>query len=84
MFHSVDFRLDEESAFRTPTALGNYGKASLREAGYSATCQDDVDRLNERIALIWSDRVNSANLWGCFCRFSRTEQAAAGADLSDD
>jgi hypothetical protein len=26
--------------------------ALVRAAGYSATCQDDVDRLNERIALL--------------------------------
>jgi hypothetical protein len=39
------------------------------------------------IRLIWSDRVNPAILWGCFCRclcFSRTERAAAWAGLSDD
>jgi hypothetical protein len=35
-------------------------------AGYSATCKDDVDRLNEHIALIWSDRVNSAKSVGVF------------------
>jgi hypothetical protein len=39
-------------------------------------------------ALIWSDRVNAEILWACCCRrlwsFSRTERAAAGADLSDD
>jgi hypothetical protein len=40
-----------------------------------------------RTRLIWSDRVNSAILWVCFCRcfcFSRTERAAAWAGLSDD
>jgi hypothetical protein len=46
-----------------------------------------ADRLDERIGLIWSDRVNPAILWFCFCRcfcFSRTERAAAWAGLSDD
>ena len=39
------------------------------------------------VGLIWSDRVNPAILWFCFCRcfcFSRTERAAAWAGLSDD
>jgi DNA-directed RNA polymerase specialized sigma24 family protein len=42
------------------------------------------------VGLIWSDRVNSAQLWGCscrcpcFCPFPKTERAAVGAVLSDD
>ena len=35
-------------------------------------------------SLIWSDRVNTANPWGCFCCFSKTGPAAVGADVSDD
>ena len=48
----------------------------------------DLTGVNERIGLIWSDRVNLRNLWVCRCRFvvgfSRTKPAAVGAVLSDD
>jgi hypothetical protein len=43
---------------------------------------------NERVGLIWSDRVNLRNLWVCCCcwfrRCSRTGRAAVGAVFSDD
>jgi len=45
-------------------------------------------KFDECIGLIWSDRVNSAQLCGCSCRclclFPKTERAAVGAVLSDD
>jgi hypothetical protein len=70
-------------------ALHRKGDATCPRS-YTATCQrhSRSDRVNERIVLIWSDRVNSAKSVGmfcsCLCVFSRTERAAAGAVLSDD
>jgi PRTRC genetic system protein E len=62
-------------------------KTPAKTAPPNTEVTQSVPTANERNGLIWSDRVNPAILWFCFCRcfcFSRTERAAAWAGLSDD
>ena len=66
-----------------PMALGK----ELRGEGLEELAASLKGYFSEPYGLIWSDRVNPAILWFCFCRcfcFSRTERAAAWAGLSDD
>ena len=74
-----------------PDSTGNSNNG-VHDVRYTDMTMDEFaqDLAFSEAGLIWSDRVNSAQLWGCscccrcFCPFPKTERAAVGAVLSDD
>jgi hypothetical protein len=88
MFETSVPQSHQTSFFREDAVFEN--RSSSRSSDNTWICGVSQSELGEYIGLIWSDRVNSAQLWGCscrrrcFCPFPKTERAAVGAVVSDD